>query len=184
MWCLLLLQKEGCFAPLSFAHDFTLPSSSPSPLAKQPFFSLLSYILLKEKEAANIHTYIYIYTHTPYLIYQYFISVCSVLFCFPRLHGKKKKTFDEAVMILRSASLSFWASGHFGMTRPVSWRGSPEFAAMAARAFRFVTLRSRSEPPHLSYSQIGVMGCLFWEKRVGHWYDSDPYLGGAITVHL
>ncbi|VFQ80476.1 unnamed protein product [Cuscuta campestris] len=66
---------------------------------------------------------------------------------------EKEKLFDEAVMmILRSASLSFRASGHFGMTRPVSWRGNPEFAAMAARAFRFVTLRSRSEPHRLGNS--------------------------------
>ncbi|RAL52301.1 hypothetical protein DM860_016150 [Cuscuta australis] len=38
------------------------------------------------------------------------------------------------------------------MTRPVSWRGNPEFAAMAARAFRFVTWRSRSEPQRLPNS--------------------------------
>ncbi|VFQ99519.1 unnamed protein product [Cuscuta campestris] len=57
------------------------------------------------------------------------------------------------MMILRSASLSlFLGFSTFGMTRPVSWRGNPEFAAMAARAFRFVTWRSRSEPQRLPNS--------------------------------
>ncbi|VFQ99518.1 unnamed protein product [Cuscuta campestris] len=66
------------------------------------------------------------------------------------------------------------------MTRPVSWRGNPDFAAMAARAFRFVTLRSRSGPQRLGETIITV--CLIVNLR--SFWCLQPWVRSAYALEI